>query len=86
LRDPVLRWHRSDRQLRRSVRNSLAASWAQAITEIHQMSWPVRSEPTWGKQHWSGFVQHQGKQGESRFTPNFHRNYSTIQRPKKTEE
>lgn len=40
-----------------AILDSLAASWAQAITEIHQMSWQVRSEPTWGKQHWSGFVQ-----------------------------
>ena len=37
--------------------DSLAASWAQAIIEIHRMAWVERREPTWGKQHWHGFVQ-----------------------------
>ncbi|PJH13203.1 creatinine amidohydrolase, partial [Klebsiella pneumoniae] len=37
--------------------DSLAASWAQAIIEIHRMAWVERHEPTWGKQHWHGFVQ-----------------------------
>ncbi len=37
--------------------DSLAASWAQAIIEIHRMAWVERREPTWGKQHWQGFVQ-----------------------------
>jgi len=45
-----------------AILDSLAASWAQAITEIHLMEWTVRSEPTWGKHHWNGFVQ-------TRFTP-----------------
>ena len=40
-----------------AILDSLAASWAQAITEIHHMEWKVRSEPTWGKHHWNGFVQ-----------------------------
>lgn len=40
-----------------AILDSLAASWAQAITEIHLMEWKVRSEPTWGKHHWNGFVQ-----------------------------
>ena len=34
-----------------------AASWAQAIIEIHRMASVERREPTWGKQHWHGFVQ-----------------------------
>nr|VXZ83934.1 Uncharacterised protein [Klebsiella pneumoniae] len=37
--------------------NSLAASWAQAIIEIHRMARVERREPTRGKQHWHGFVQ-----------------------------
>ena len=36
---------------------SLAVSWAQAISEIHRMEWVVRHEPSWGKHHWNGFVQ-----------------------------
>lgn len=40
-----------------AILNSLANSWAQAITEIHQMQWQPRSEPTWGKNHWNGYVQ-----------------------------
>ncbi|MCS5961539.1 hypothetical protein LNP74_29975 [Klebsiella pneumoniae subsp. pneumoniae] len=42
---------------RRASRLPLAASWAQAIIEIHRMAWVERREPTWGKQHWHGFVQ-----------------------------
>jgi len=45
-----------------AILDSLADSWAQAITEVHQMEWMVRSEPSWGKHHWHGFVQ-------SAFTP-----------------
>lgn len=36
---------------------SLAVSWAQAISEIHRMEWVVRHEASWGKHHWNGFVQ-----------------------------
>lgn len=39
------------------ILDSLADSWAQAISEIYHMQWVVRSAPTWGKQHWHGFVQ-----------------------------
>ncbi|WJV53187.1 creatininase family protein [Prodigiosinella aquatilis] len=45
-----------------AILDSLADSWAQAITEVHQMEWVVRNEPSWGKHHWHGFVQ-------SRVTP-----------------
>lgn len=39
-----------------AILDSLAASWAQAITEIHHMEWVVREQPAWGKSHWQGFV------------------------------
>lgn len=36
------------------ILDSLATSWAQAITELHALRWVVRNEPTWGR------AQHQG--------------------------
>jgi creatinine amidohydrolase len=42
---------------RAGLLESLAVSWAQAISEIHRMEWVVRHEPSWGKHHWNGFVQ-----------------------------
>lgn len=37
-----------------AILDSLASSWAQAITELHAAKWPARSEATWG------LAQHQG--------------------------
>lgn len=31
--------------------DSFAASWAQAIIEVHRMTWAECHEPTWGKQY-----------------------------------
>lgn len=39
-----------------AILDSLADSWAKAITEVHQMRWIERAEPGWGKQHWQGKV------------------------------
>ncbi|EMB4325384.1 creatininase family protein [Pluralibacter gergoviae] len=36
--------------------DSLAESWARAITEVHHMQWVVRREASWGKDRWNGFV------------------------------
>ncbi|MBI5716676.1 MAG: creatininase family protein [Burkholderiales bacterium] len=40
-----------------AILDSLAASWAQAITELHAMSWPAREESTWGLGHHRGHIQ-----------------------------
>lgn len=40
-----------------AILDSLAASWAQAITELHALSWPAREETTWGLGHHTGHVQ-----------------------------
>lgn len=40
-----------------AILDSLAASWAQAITELHALSWPAREESTWGLGHHTGHVQ-----------------------------
>lgn len=39
-----------------AILDSLAESWAQVITEMHQMSWVTRAEPAWGTGHWQGKV------------------------------
>jgi creatinine amidohydrolase len=36
---------------------SLANSWAAAITELHQLRWAARAEPTWSRAHHTGHVQ-----------------------------
>ena len=36
---------------------SLASSWAQAIAELHALSWAARQEPTWDRAHHQGFIQ-----------------------------
>lgn len=40
-----------------AILDSLAASWAQAITELHGLSWPAREQTTWGRGHHAGDVQ-----------------------------
>jgi creatinine amidohydrolase len=42
-----------------AILDSLAASWAQAITELHAMKWPSREEATWGLGQHRGHVQQQ---------------------------
>jgi len=39
-----------------AILDSLATSWAQAITELHAARWPVRSAPTWERGHFAGAV------------------------------
>ena len=38
------------------ILDSLAASWAQAITEFHQMQWVVRDEVSWGTSNQTGDI------------------------------
>jgi len=40
-----------------AILESLAESWAQAIAELHALSWPARAEPTWGRGQFTGHVQ-----------------------------
>ena len=40
-----------------AILDSLAKSWAQAITELHALTWAARTEPTWDKSHHDGFIQ-----------------------------
>jgi creatinine amidohydrolase len=40
-----------------AILESLAASWAQAITELHQARWPARAEATWGRGAQTGHIQ-----------------------------
>ncbi len=40
-----------------AILDSLAKSWAQAITELHALTWAARTEPTWDKSHHYGFIQ-----------------------------
>ncbi|ADU67741.1 creatininase family protein [Pantoea sp. At-9b] len=39
-----------------AILESLAISWAQVITEVHQMTWVTRAEPAWGTGQWQGKV------------------------------
>lgn len=41
----------------RVILDSLAASWAAAITELHQLQWPARTEPTWSRAQHTGHIQ-----------------------------
>ena len=41
-----------------AILESLATSWAQAITELHQLRWAAREEATWGRAQHTGHVQH----------------------------
>jgi creatinine amidohydrolase len=40
-----------------AILESLATSWAQAITELHELRWAARDEPTWGRAQHTGHVQ-----------------------------
>lgn len=40
-----------------AILESLATSWAQAITELHQARWPARAEATWGRAQHVGHIQ-----------------------------
>ncbi len=39
------------------ILDSLAASWAQGITDLHRMHWVERNERSWGKVHQEGDIQ-----------------------------
>ena len=39
-----------------AILETLAASWAQAITDLHHLRWPVRAARSWGKLHQNGDV------------------------------
>ena len=41
-----------------AILDSLAASWAAAITELHKLQWAARPEPTWGRANHTGHVEH----------------------------
>ena len=40
-----------------AILESLAVSWAQAITELHELRWAAREEPTWSRAQHTGHVQ-----------------------------
>ena len=40
----------------REILESLAVSWAQGITDLHNMHWIVRNERSWGKAHQTGDI------------------------------
>jgi creatinine amidohydrolase len=40
-----------------AILDSLATSWAQAITELHELHWAARDEPTWSRAQHTGHVQ-----------------------------
>lgn len=40
-----------------AILDSLAESWAQAITELHELSWAPRTESTWGRAQHSGHIE-----------------------------
>lgn len=40
-----------------AILDSLAASWAQAITELHHAQWPARDEATWGRAQHVGHIE-----------------------------
>ncbi|NBQ89099.1 MAG: creatininase family protein, partial [Betaproteobacteria bacterium] len=42
-----------------AILDSLADSWAQAITELHTLQWASREEATWGRAQHQGDVQAQ---------------------------
>jgi len=39
-----------------AILDSLADSWAQGITDLHQMHWIERDEPSWGHAHHQGHI------------------------------
>ena len=40
-----------------AILESLSTSWAQAITELHELEWAPREQGTWGKMHQNGYIQ-----------------------------
>lgn len=40
-----------------AILDSLATSWAAAITELHTLQWAARPESTWGRTQHTGYVQ-----------------------------
>ena len=40
-----------------AILDSLAASWVQVLTELHQLRWLTREEPTWERAHHTGHIQ-----------------------------
>jgi creatinine amidohydrolase len=40
-----------------AILESLALSWAQAITELHELRWAARQEPTWGRGQHDGYIE-----------------------------
>jgi creatinine amidohydrolase len=40
-----------------AILDSLADSWAQAITELYTLRWAARAEPTWGRAQHTGHIQ-----------------------------
>ena len=40
-----------------AILESLAQSWAQAITELHALRWAARDEPTWGLAQHTGHIE-----------------------------
>ncbi len=42
----------------REILESLAVSWAQGITDLHNLRWIVRNERSWGKAHQTGDIAH----------------------------
>ena len=40
-----------------AILDSLADSWAAAITELHQLQWAARDETTWGRGQHTGHIQ-----------------------------
>jgi len=40
-----------------AILDSLATSWAQAITDLHTLHWPARAEATWGKSQHTGHIE-----------------------------
>ena len=40
-----------------AILESLAASWAQAITELFELRWPARQETTWSRGQHTGHIQ-----------------------------
>ena len=40
-----------------AILDSLATSWAQAITELYEARWPARAEQTWERSQFSGHIE-----------------------------
>lgn len=40
-----------------AILNSLAQSWVGILTEIHRLHWPSRSEASWERGHYQGYIE-----------------------------